>query len=53
MATPTEEADIDAFTDRLRAEGHWVLAGGIDVPVTATRKAIDRIRRDNTSSAKC
>jgi hypothetical protein len=29
LATPTEEADIDAFNDRLRAEGHWVFAGGL------------------------
>jgi hypothetical protein len=27
LATPTEEADIDAFNDRLRADGHWVFAG--------------------------
>jgi hypothetical protein len=33
---PTEEADIDAFNDRLRAEGHWVFAGGLGSPSTAT-----------------
>jgi hypothetical protein len=28
-ATPTEDADIDTFNDRLRTEGHWVFAGGL------------------------
>jgi hypothetical protein len=28
LATPTEMSAIDAFNDRLRAEGHWVFAGG-------------------------
>jgi hypothetical protein len=36
LATPTEEADIDAFNDRLRAEGHWVFAGGLGSPDPAT-----------------
>ena len=36
LATPTEEADIDAFNDRLRAEGHWVFAGGLVSPDPAT-----------------
>ena len=27
--TATEEAAIDAFNDRLRAEGYWVFAGGL------------------------
>ncbi len=35
-ATPTEEADIDAFNDRLRAGGHWVFAGGLGSPEPAT-----------------
>jgi hypothetical protein len=35
-ATPTEMADIDAFNDRLRAEGHWVFAGGLASPSAAT-----------------
>jgi hypothetical protein len=34
FATPTEEADIDAFNDRLRAEGHWVFAGGLGSQAT-------------------
>jgi len=36
FATPTEQADIDAFNDRLRAAGHWVFAGGLGSPDPAT-----------------
>jgi hypothetical protein len=36
MATPDEEAAIDVFNDRLVAEGHWVFAGGLGAPGTAT-----------------
>jgi hypothetical protein len=35
-ATPAEMAAIDAFNDRLEAEGHWVFAGGLGSPGTAT-----------------
>ena len=35
-ATATEMSAIDAFNDRLRAEGHWVFAGGLASPSTAT-----------------
>jgi hypothetical protein len=35
-ATPKEDAAIDAFNDRLQAEGHWVYAGGLSSPNTAT-----------------
>ena len=35
-ATPTEQADIDEFNDRLRAEGSWVFAGGLGSPDPAT-----------------
>jgi hypothetical protein len=35
-ATATEAAAIDAFNDRLRAEGHWVFANGLAAPSTAT-----------------
>ncbi len=35
-ATATEMANIDAFNDRLRAEGHWVFAGGLGLPSMAT-----------------
>jgi hypothetical protein len=36
LATPDEMAAIDAFNDRLQAEGHWVFAGGLAAPSTAT-----------------
>jgi hypothetical protein len=35
-ATPTETAAIDEFNDRLRAGGHWVFAGGLGSPSSAT-----------------
>jgi hypothetical protein len=35
-ATPAEMAAIDAFNDRLEADGHWVFAGGLGSPSTAT-----------------
>ena len=35
-ATPEEMADIEAFNDRLRADGHWVFAGGLASPASAT-----------------
>jgi|SRR5208282_2626358 len=34
LATPDEMAAIDVFNDR--AEGHWVFAGGLASPSTAT-----------------
>ena len=36
MATPEEDAAIDVFNERLQAEGHWVFAGGLYPPSTAT-----------------
>ena len=36
LATPAEMAAIDAFNDRLQAEGYWVFAGGLGSPSTAT-----------------
>ena len=36
LATPDEQAAINAFNDRLQAEGHWVFAGGLGEPSTAT-----------------
>jgi hypothetical protein len=36
LATPDEDVAIDVFNDRLKAEGHWVFAGGLGVPSTAT-----------------
>jgi hypothetical protein len=35
-ATPEEDAAIDLFNDRLVAEGHWVFAGGLGAPISAT-----------------
>jgi hypothetical protein len=35
-ATSTEMAAIDVFNDRLQAEGHWVFAGGLAAPGSAT-----------------
>ena len=35
-ATADEMAAIDAFNDRLQAEGHWVIAGGLTPPGDAT-----------------
>ncbi len=35
-ATPDEMAAIDTFNDGLVAEGHWVFAGGLASPSTAT-----------------
>jgi hypothetical protein len=36
LATPDEMAAIDAFNDRIQAEGHWVFAGGLGSPSSAT-----------------
>lgn len=34
--TEDEMAAIDAFNDQLRADGHWVFAGGLAEPSSAT-----------------
>lgn len=34
--TDGEAAAIDVFNDRLQSEGHWVFAGGLGFPETAT-----------------
>jgi hypothetical protein len=34
--TEAEMVAIDAFNDRLKAGGHWVFAGGLNAPGTAT-----------------
>jgi hypothetical protein len=34
--TPTEEAAVDAFNERLRSDGYWVFAGGLGSPDPAT-----------------
>ena len=35
-ATPEEDAAIDVFNEKLQAEGHWVFAGGLGAPISAT-----------------
>ncbi|SDE18078.1 YciI family protein [Glycomyces harbinensis] len=35
-ATEAEMADINAYNDVLKAEGHWVFAGGLASPDSAT-----------------
>ena len=34
--TPEEMAAIDAFNEQVQADGHWVFAGGLNAPSTAT-----------------
>jgi hypothetical protein len=36
LATAEEMAAIDAFNEQLKADGHWVFAGGLASPSTAT-----------------
>ena len=36
LATPDEMTAIDAFNDRLQADGHWVFGGGLTSPSDAT-----------------
>lgn len=36
LATTDEMAAIDEFNDRLETEGHWVFAGGLAAPSSAT-----------------
>ena len=36
LATSDEDAAIDVFNDRLKADGHWVFAGGLASPSNAT-----------------
>ena len=36
LADPDEAAAIDVFNERLQSEGHWVFAGGLGMPSTAT-----------------
>ena len=36
MATEAEMAAIDEFNDQLQANGHWVFAGGLGAPTSAT-----------------
>lgn len=36
LGTTDEMAAIDTFNEQLRADGHWVFAGGLASPSTAT-----------------
>jgi|SRR5579872_4420671 len=36
LASPDEDVAIDVFNDHLQAEGHWVFAGGLGSPTSAT-----------------
>ncbi len=36
LATAEEMAAIDVFNEQLQADGHWVFAGGLAAPSTAT-----------------
>src|SRR3954470_5919805 len=36
VPTTSEMAAIDVFNERLQADGHWVFAGGLGAPTTAT-----------------
>jgi len=36
LATPDEQAAIDVFNEWLQAVGHWVFAGGLAAPSSAT-----------------
>ena len=45
-ATPEEMAAIDVFNEGLQAESHWVFAGGLGSPSTAT--VIDNRRGEAT-----
>src|SRR4051812_32484862 len=36
LATAEETAAIDVFNERLKSDGHWVYAGGLGSPSTAT-----------------
>lgn len=36
LASEEEMTAIDAFNDRLVADGHWVFAGGLGAPLAAT-----------------
>ena len=35
-ATPAEDAAIDVFNDRLRADGRWLFGGGLGMPTAST-----------------
>ena len=36
FGTPEEQSAIDVFNERLQADGHWIYAGGLGFPESAT-----------------
>jgi hypothetical protein len=48
--TPEEVITIDAFNDSLRANGHWIFAGGLAAPVHAN--VIDNRNGTNLATGK-
>jgi hypothetical protein len=46
LATPAEMAAIDAFNDRLKAEGQWVFAGGLGAPTRRPSSTTEARRAD-------
>ena len=36
LATPDKHSAIDIFNEQLQADGHWVFAGGLAAPDSAT-----------------
>ena len=49
LAPDDELAAIDVFNDQLRADGHWVFAGGLGAPDTATTIEDRKSTRLNSS----
>lgn len=47
-ATPDEMAAVDAYNERIEADGHWVFSGGLAAPSTAT--VIDNRRNRRTEA---
>ncbi len=48
--TPDEMKTIDAFNDKLRANGHWIFAGGLASP--SHGNVIDNRKGANTMTGK-
>jgi hypothetical protein len=48
--TPEEMVAIDAFNDGLRANGHWIFAGGLAAP--SHGNVIDHRKRANISTGQ-
>jgi hypothetical protein len=46
LATPTEEAAVDVFNERLQTEGRWVFAGGLGAATTIDNRGEQAIFTD-------